>query len=317
MHKIVIARPMPRAVEAHARAAFDAWVADHVLSADEAVAAITAHGARALVLGTNLRLDRAAVTALPDSVRIVATTSVGFDHLDVAALKERGIAAAYVPQAVTACTADLAFMLLLCAARRAHEYEVLARAGWRRKLGFDELLGIRVSGKALGIVGMGRIGRAMARRASGFDMPVHYHDLQPVDDPALAGAVFHADLDKMLPHCQFLSLHAPGGAQPLMDERRLALLPPGAVLVNAARGSLVDEDALIAALQSGRLAAAGLDTFRNEPVIDLRLTALPNVFMTPHMGTATVETRDEMGLRALDNVAAVLDGGAPLDPLWT
>ena len=316
MKKIVIARPMPQTVEAQARAQFDAYIADHVLTADEAIAAINFHDAQALVIGTNLRLNAITVNALPSSLKIVATTSVGFDHLDVAALKARGIAAAFAPQAVTQCTADMTFMLLLCAARRAYEYELIARSGWRRKFGFSDMLGVRVSGKTLGIVGMGRIGRAVAQRARGFDMRVHYHDLQPIPGIPPKDATFFPTLEAMLPHCQFISLHTPGGENALIDARTISMLPRGAVLVNAGRGSLVDEDALISALESGQLAAAGLDTFRNEPEIDMRLTRLDNVFMTPHMGTATVETRIDLGLRALENVGAVLDGRPPLDPLW-
>ena len=315
MHKILMARPMPRQVAQRALQDFEAVIADHVLSPDEAIAALNASGATGLVLGSNLKLDAAAVARLPAGLRVVATTSVGFDHLDVEALRARGIVVTYCPTVVTDCTADLAFMLLLCAARRAHEYSTLVRAGWGRKLGFDELLGVRVSGKTLGIVGMGRVGRAVAQRARGFDMQVIYHDRQRLAAEAELGAVFHETLDAMLPHCDFLSLHAPSDGSPLMNARTLALLPDGAVLVNAGRGTLVDEDALVASLTNGKLAAAGLDTYLNEPHIDRRLTRLDNVFLTPHMGTATRETRAALGLRALDNVAAVLDGQPALDPL--
>ena len=315
MHKILIARPMPRRVAERAAQAFDAVIADHVLSPHETIEALHRHGAAALVLGSNLKMDAATVARLPAAVRVVATTSVGFEHLDVQALRSRGIAATYCPSVVTECTADLTFMLLLCAARRAHDYNTLMRAGWGRKLGFDEMLGVRVSGKTLGIVGMGRVGRAVAQRARGFNMKIIYHDLQPLAQPAAQGAVFHGALEDMLPHCDFLSLHAPSSGAPLMDARTLALLPQGAVLVNAGRGTLVDEDALVDALTHGRLGAAGLDTYLNEPHINMRLAALHNVFLTPHMGTATHETREETGLRALDNIAAVLNGQPALDPL--
>ncbi len=315
MHKIVIARPMPARVAQRAAHDFDALLADRVLSQDETIDALQRHAATGLVLGSNLQMDAATVARLPDRVRVVATTSVGFEHLDVPALRARGIAATYCPTSVTACTADLTLMLLLCAARRAHEYDALMRAGWGRKLGFGDLLGTRVSGKTLGIVGMGRIGRAVAQRARGFDMRIVYHDVQRIAPELEHGARHFARLDEMLPHCEFLSLHAPAGAAPLIDARTLALLPRGSVLVNAGRGQLVDEDALVDALRSGQLAAAGLDTYRNEPHVDPRLAQLDNVFLTPHMGTATVETRDDLGLRALDNVAAVLDGRPALDPL--
>jgi lactate dehydrogenase-like 2-hydroxyacid dehydrogenase len=311
MKTIVLARPMPDTVVRFAQAHFDACVPDHVLNGREVIAALQAHRAEALVFGSNLRVDAALVDALPASVRVVATTSVGYDHVDVAALRARNIAAAYVPHAVTQCTADLTVMLLLCAARRAKEYQSIASNGWGRKFGFDEFLGTRVSGKRLGIVGMGRIGQAVAKRAAAFDMEILYHDVRKLD----TGYRFFDDLREMLPHCDFITLHAPGNGQAILDEATLHLLPRGAIVVNAARGSLIDEAALLRALESGQVAAAGLDTFCNEPNIDTRLTRHERVFATPHMGTATVETRSDMGIRALQNVKAVLDGGSPLDPL--
>jgi lactate dehydrogenase-like 2-hydroxyacid dehydrogenase len=206
-------------------------------------------------------------------------------------------------------------MLLLCASRRAREYQQIMDNGWRQSLGLPDMLGLDVSARTLGIVGMGRIGQAVARRARGFDMKVIYHNRSRLAPELEQGAIFHAQLSDMLPHCHFLSLHAPAqpGMAALMDGAMLAMLPPGAVLVNTARGQLVDEDALIDALASGRLAAAGLDVFRNEPEYDLRLQKLSNVFLTPHMGSATVDTRNAMGWRCLDNIAEVLDGGVAPD----
>ncbi len=315
MHKVVVARPMPRRVTDFAHQTFDAFVAERVLSPGETIDALNQHDAEGLVLGSNIRLDAATVARLPARIRVVATTSVGFDHLDVPALKARGITVTYCPTAVTACTADLTLMLLICAARRANEYNALMRAGWGRKLGFDELLGVRFSGKTLGIAGMGRIGQAVAQRARGFDMQIHYYDVRRLPPELEHGAVFHADLDAMLPHCAFLTLHLPASETPLINARTLALMPDNAILVNAGRGNLVDEDALVNALASGKLAAAGLDTYMNEPNIDARLAGFDNVFLTPHMGTGTVDTREALGIRALENVAAVLGGKPALDPL--
>jgi lactate dehydrogenase-like 2-hydroxyacid dehydrogenase len=162
---------------------------------------------------------------------------------------------------------------------------------------------------------MGRIGQAVARRARGFDMNVIYTDQHQLPAELTTGATFYADLREMLPYCDILSLHAPASLDgtPTMTRERFNLLPRGAVFVNAARGKLVDEDALIDALKSGHLFAAGLDVFRTEPNYDLRFRDLPNVFMTPHMGSATVETRNAMGFCALDNIDAVMQGSRPLD----
>ena len=165
-------------------------------------------------------------------------------------------------------------------------------------------------------MGFGRIGQAVARRAAGFGMPVLYTGRRPV---AGQEEGFVPELDELLARADIVSLHAPGGAQTaaMMDARRFALMKKGAVFINASRGSLVDEDALYAALTSGHLFAAGLDVFHNEPAFDTRFAALPNVFLTPHMGSATLESRTAMGERALDNIDAVLAGRPPIDPLWT
>jgi lactate dehydrogenase-like 2-hydroxyacid dehydrogenase len=169
-----------------------------------------------------------------------------------------------------------------------------------------------VTGKRLGILGMGRVGRVVARRARGFDMEIHYHDLRPL--PAEEG-VFHQTLEGMLPHCDFLSLHCnvTPATRGVMTAQRFAMLPDGAILVNAARGALVDDDALVNALRSGRLRAAGIDAYNNEPNVDPRLVALPNTFLMPHIGSATRETRDAMGFRALDNLDAFFAGHEPGD----
>jgi lactate dehydrogenase-like 2-hydroxyacid dehydrogenase len=184
---------------------------------------------------------------LPDSVRIIANPSAGFDHMDVAAAHARGVIVTNTPDVLTECTADLAFLLILAACRRAGEYYEIMRAGWRRPYGMPDNLGKRPSGQTLGIVGMGRIGQAVAKRARGFDMRILYNDRQALQPEVAQGAEFVADLRDMLPRCGILSLHAPGRADgtALMTRELFGLLPAGAVFVNAARGSLVDEDALI------------------------------------------------------------------------
>lgn len=315
--RIVVARRITEAAAARARRDFDALMAEHDMDAAETVAAAASHQAEAILIGGSAKLDAAAIAQLPAHVRLIANSSVGYDHMDAAAAKARGILVTNTPDVLTDCTADLAFMLLLGACRRAHEYDALMRAGWRKKLGLPDMLGVKPSGKTLGLVGMGRIGRAMAQRARGFGMTVLYHNRNRLSAELEQGARYFADLREMLPHCQILSLHLPGGAASgtIMTRETFALLPRGAVFVNTARGSLVDEEALLEALTSGRLFAAGLDVFRSEPDYDTRFAELPNVLLAPHVASATIETRDAMGFRALDNIAAVTAGRAPIDPV--
>lgn len=314
---VLIARPVPKAVVDYASQHFDAVFSEQTLATEQALEKAQALRPSGIVFGGHLKLPAEAIARLPDSVRVLSTTSVGFDHIDVEAARKRGIVVTNAPSAITDCTADLAFMLLLCASRRAYEYSTLVRTGWKRNLGFDEMPGVRVSGKTLGIYGMGRIGRAVAQRARGFNMRVLYHDVQRLPEELEQGATYYETLEAMLPHCDALTLHAPATPETkgVIDARRLALLPRGAVLVNAARGTLVNEDDLIEALRSGQLRAAGLDTFQREPDPDPRLVELPNTFLTPHIGGATEETRTGLGLRALENVREVLSGKPALDPL--
>ncbi|MBE9604623.1 D-glycerate dehydrogenase [Acetobacteraceae bacterium H6797] len=315
--RVLVTRRVPEAVAERARREFDAVLAKEDLDAAGAVRAAEETGAEALFIGPKSRLDAAAITALPASVKIIANSSVGYDHMDAAAAKARGIIVTNTPDVLTDCTADLAFMLLLNASRRAYEYEAIMRQGWRQGFGMPDMLGIRPSGKTLGIVGMGRIGQAVARRARGFGMKVLYQNRRRLPVELEEGAEFVPTIEELLPRSQLLSLHLPAerGAPPLMDAKAFALLPKGAVFVNTARGSVVDEEALLAALKSGHLFAAGLDVFQKEPDFDTRFAELPNVFLTPHVASATVETRDAMGFRALDNIAAVLAGKPAPDPV--
>jgi lactate dehydrogenase-like 2-hydroxyacid dehydrogenase len=318
--RLVVAALLPHDVVARAREEFDALVVDGAddMTADETVHAATQHRADAILFTNTLPLTAETIAALPPSVRVGATSSVGHDHIDVAAAKARGLMVANTPGVLTECTADHAFMMLLAAARRASEYDRIMRSGWRFRIGQGDLLGVRVTGKTLGILGMGRIGQAMAKRAGGFDMRVVYHARNRLPPEQEQGARYFEDFRAMLPECDFLSLHAPAtpATDKIIDARALSLLPRGAVLVNVSRGGLVDEDALIDALTSGHLFGAGLDVFRTEPHYDLRFAKLENVILSPHVGSASVETRNAMGYRALDNIAAVLAGRSPIDPLW-
>ena len=319
--KLILGCLVPTDVVARANAEFNAVIAPgpNDMTVPEMIEAATQHGADAIVFTNTLPLNAAAIAALPPCVQVGATVSVGYDHVDVAAAKMRGLIATNTPGVLTECTADFAFMLLLDAARRGGEYDRIMRKGWRYRIGQGDLLGVRVTGKRLGILGMGRIGRAMAQRARGFDMEIFYHARSRLPPELELGATYCATFEEMLPHCDFLSVHAPAGpaTDKIVNARTLALLPDGAVFVNASRGGLVDEDALFDALTSGKLFAAGLDVFRHEPDYDLRFAALENVVLAPHVGSSSKETRNAMGYRALDNVASVLAGKGPIDPLWT
>ena len=318
--RLVLAALMPHDVVMRARDEFDAFVVDGEddMTAAQVIEAATAHRADAIMFTNTLPLGADAIAQLPMSVQVGATSSVGYDHIDVAAAKARGLFVTNTPGVLTECTADFAFMMLLAAARRAYEYDRIMRAGWRYRIGQGDLLGVRVTGKTIGILGMGRIGQAMAQRALGFDMTVLYHSRNRLPEETEKGARYFASFHEMLPHCDFLSLHAPAGpaTDRIVNAEALALMPRGGVLVNVSRGGLVDEDALYDALTSGQLFAAGLDVFRSEPDYDLRFAELENVILSPHIGSGSIETRNAMGLRALDNIAAVLAGKGPIDPLW-
>jgi lactate dehydrogenase-like 2-hydroxyacid dehydrogenase len=268
-HRLVLACLMPTDVNARAATEFDAVIVSGSddMTVPQVVEAATRHQAEAIMFTNTLPLTPEAIAQLPPSVKVGATSSVGYDHIAVEAAKQRGIMVTNTPGVLTECTADHGFMLLLAAARRAYEYERIMRQGWRYRIGQGDLLGVRVTGKTLGILGMGRIGQAMAQRARGFDMRVVYHSRNRLPPEQEQGAEYFADLDAMLPYCHFLSLHAPAtpATDKIINARTLALLPDGAVLVNVARGGLVDEDALYDALTSGKLFGAGLDVFRTEP----------------------------------------------------
>jgi len=252
---------------------------------------------------------------LPDRIRAIANFSVGVDHCDLAAARERGIIVTNTPDVLTDATAEIAMLLMLCAARRASEGERLIRSGQWNTWSPAFMLGTQMTGKRLGIIGMGRVGQVTARRARGFDMEIHYYNRSRLDSGPEAGAVYHDSLESLLPVCEFLALHCPNlpETQDLLNAERINQLPDGAIVINTARGAVLDEDALIAALKSGKLAAAGLDVYKNEPGIREDFAELDNVFLLPHIGSATRETRDAMGYRALDNLDAIFAGKEPRD----
>ena len=206
---------------------------------------------------------------------------------------------------------------MLGAARRAAEGDALVRSGLWESWSPSFMVGKQVTGQRLGIIGMGRVGQVMAKRARGFDMEVHYHNRRRLEPDLEHGAIFHESVESLLEVADFLSLHCPAtpSTTGLMDSDRFALLPDGAIFVNSARGALVDEAALLKALQSGKVAAAGLDCFANEPGGNPSFHEYENIFMLPHIGSATTQTRDAMGFRALDNLDAFFAGKAPRDSL--
>jgi lactate dehydrogenase-like 2-hydroxyacid dehydrogenase len=269
-----------------------------------------ADGADALFITPADRLDSVFFHNVSPSVKIIATFSVGFEHIDLEGAARRKIAVAYTPGVNNEATADIAMLLLLGASRRAYEAQELVRTGAWTPLSPDMLLGWQVGGKVLGILGMGRVGQAVARRARGFGMKIHYHDRSELPAELAGDAVYHKDPPDLLRASQFLSLHAPETPQThhFLNSKAISLLPPGAIVVNTARGGLVVDDDLIAALKSGRVAAAGLDVFEGEPKLNPEYISLKNTFLLPHVGSATIETRTAMGMLALDNVAAVLNG---------
>ncbi len=319
--RMVLACLMPTDVNIRARQEFDALIVEgnNDMTGDAVLDAAARHRADAVMFTNSLPFNADLIARLPPSVRVGATSSVGFDHVDVAAARQRGLIVTNTPGVLTECTADHAFMMLLTAARRAYEYDRIMRQGWRYRIGQGDLLGVRVTGKTIGILGMGRIGQAMAQRARGFDMKVVYHARNRLPPELEKAATYFAEFHAMLPHCDFLSVHAPAGpaTDKMIDAEAFALLPDGAVFVNVSRGGLVDEDALLRALTTGKLFAAGLDVFRSEPDFDARFANLNNVILSPHVGSASRETRNAMGFRALDNIAAVLAGSGPIDPLWS
>lgn len=268
-----------------------------------------AEGADALFI-TPVQLDAEFFQRVAPSVKVIATFSVGYDHIDVRAAAARKIAIANTPGVLTDATADVAMLLLLGASRRAYEAEQLLRTGAWAKTGFARLLGWQPTGKVLGIFGMGRIGQAVAQRAQAFGMKIHYSNRNPLPKELAGDAVFHDSPQDLLRVSQFLSLHAPYTPEThhFLNAQNIALLPAGAIVINSARGGLVDDAALIAALKTGRVAAAGLDVFEGEPNINPAYIGLLNTFLLPHIGSATLETNTAMGMLALDNIDAVLAG---------
>src|SRR2546426_3854217 len=316
--RVVVTRRLPAPVEEQVAREFDARLNtdDHPFAATELQDAL--RRADALLCTVTDRLNAEALAAEPLRAKILANFGVGFNHIDVATAKARGLVVTNTPDVLTDDTADDAVMLMLMVARRAGEGERQVRAGAWTGWGPTHMLGTKVSGKPLGLVGLGRIGRAVARRAHhGFGMRLIFHDPSP-PPPAVAaelGAEPKASVDEVLREADFVSLHSPATPETrhLIDARRLALMKRGAFLINTARGDIVDEAALVEALKRGTIAGAALDVFEREPLVPPELRTLENVVLLPHLGSATAETRAAMGLRALENLTAFFAGAPPRD----
>lgn len=312
--KIVITRALPDEVVGRFSRDYDVWINPHdrTMTAQEILAVSESHKPDVLIVMAMDRIDSSLIAKLPACIRIIATYSVGHDHIELQAAKARDIAVLSTPDVLSDSVAETAVLLMLGAARRAYEANALIhRGGWT---GWTptQLLGRDLTGARLGIFGMGRIGRAIARKAGcGFDMQVHYHNRSRLPITEENGAIYHAETASFLAQSEFLVLAAPSTPQTIgfLNEKTIAMLPTGAVVVNIARGNLVDDDALIAALQTHHIAAAGLDVFNNEPAIHPGYLGLQNVFLLPHQGSSTLGTRIKMGDMLLESLVALRAGG--------
>lgn len=312
---VIVTRRLTPRVEEALKAKFNAIQndGDMVWSAAEILALAQQHRPAGLLITLTEPMNAELIAALPDSVRVIATYSVGINHIDIEAAKARGIIVAYASEATTTATADLAMLLILAACRRLHPFESQLRSGqwgsWSawRDLGTDPGCNI------LGVLGMGRIGQAVAHRARAFGMTIHYHQRRRLDHAQENGAVYHDTVEGLFRASSVITLHAPSTPQThkLINRESLSWLAPGSLLVNTARGDLVDDDALIAALKSGHLAGAGLDVFAGEPNFDRRYLDIPNATLLPHIGTSTTESRDRMGFDSIANLEAVFAGQEP------
>jgi len=317
---ILLTRRFPDAVEARAQRDYVTIPnpADTPMSGAQIVAAARDGEVAGILCAAGDALDAQTIASLPETVRIIATFSVGTDHIDLPAAAARGILVTNTPDVLSVATAEIAMLLILTAARRGGEAERMVRArewtGWAP----TQLMGVTLEGKKLGILGMGRIGQALARMARGFGMEIHYRNRNRLSPAEEQGATYHAEDAAFLGSIDMLSMHIPGGAatRNWLNAERIALLRRGAIVVNTGRGTTVDDAALCAALRSGHLRAAGLDVFAGEPKIFEEYYTTPNLVLLPHLGSATVETRDAMGFRCLDNLDAVLlRKEAPLHPV--
>ncbi len=315
--RVIVTRKLPDAVEQRMVELFDTGLNPVEEGMDRAALVAAVQECDVLVPSVTDTIDAELIAAAGERLKLIANFGAGVNHIDLRAARARGIVVTNTPGVLTEDTADMTMALILAVPRRLAEGEKLVRSGQWKGWSPGGMLGHRIGGKKLGIVGMGRIGQAVARRARAFGLSIHYHNRHrlPEQVEAELGATFHADLDTMLGQIDILTIHTPlnDTSRDLIDARRIGLLGPHVYLINASRGGVVDEEAMIDALESGRLAGAGLDVWRFEPQIDPRLLALPNVVMTPHMGSATFEGRQATGEKVIANIRFWADGHRPPD----
>ena len=282
---------------------------------DELLEAV--RGANGVLSTATEKMDAEVMDAAGGGLEVIANMAVGYDNIDVEAARERGIVVTNTPGVLDETTADVAFLLVLAAARRLGEGERLLRAGEWEWWGPKQLRGFDVWGKRLGIVGLGRIGQAVARRGRGFGMEILYHNRSRKEEAEEELGARYLELDELLRESDFVSIHTPltDETRHLIGERELGLMQETAVLVNTSRGPVVDEGSLADALEDKRIFAAGLDVYEEEPKVHPRLLELENVVLAPHIGSATIETRDRMATLAAENLAAVLRGQEPKSPV--
>jgi glyoxylate reductase len=312
-----LCRRYPSSVEAALRERYRLAVNedDAILQSDEI--ARRAVGAQTLFVSATERISGDVMRALAPTLRHIATLSVGYDHIDLEAARASGIRVLHTPDVLSGACAEIAMMLVLNACRRGYEADRMVRSGSWPGWAPTQLLGLGLEGRRLCIFGMGRIGRAIAARAQGFGVEIHYHNRSRLPPDQERGARYHATLEDALAHADILVIAAPGSPalKGVLNADRIAQLPAQPVVVNISRGDLVDDDALIAALKSGRVHAAGLDVFANEPRVDPRYRELDNVFLTPHIGSATTQTREAMGWLLIRGLETLRDGQRPANLL--
>ncbi len=314
---VIVTRRLPDVIETRMMELFETRLNldDQSLSRTELIDAV--RSADVLVPTVTDRIDSAVLSQAGERLRLIASFGTGVDHIDLKSARQRGITVTNTPGVLTEDTADMTMALMLAVPRRLAEGERLVRAGKWNGWSPTSMLGHRISGKRLGIIGMGRIGQAVARRARGFGVSVHYHNRRPVH-PEIENeleATYWESLDQMLARMDIISVNCPHTPATfhLLSARRLKLLHPHAYVVNTSRGEVIDENALTRMLRSGDLAGAGLDVFEHEPAINPKLLALENVVLLPHMGSATIEGRIAMGEKVIINIKTFVDGHAPPD----
>lgn len=314
---VFLTRRLPESTETRMRELFDAHLRDRdtLLSHEELCAAV--QSADVLVPTVTDRIDAAVIAAAGDQLKLIASFGTGVDHIDLAAAKARGITVTNTPGVLTEDTADVAMALMLAVPRRIAEGDKVARSGEWTGWSPTGMLGHRINGKRLGIIGMGRIGTAVARRARGFGLSIHYHNRKPVhpETEAELEATYWDSLDQMLGRVDIVSVNCPHtpATNHLLTRRLLSMMQPSAYLVNTSRGEVIDEAALADLLASRQIAGAGLDVYEDEPRITTALVGLPNVVLLPHIGSATIEGRLEMGDKVIINIQTFWDGHTPRD----